>query len=90
MGSSNWAAKEAQQKAVETILSMNHVHETWDGYRFYLSNITPVDESEPQRVQIVVNHDPAKYLLTYPGAVAVAIGIFLLFWFFSQREQRGY
>lgn len=67
-------------------LSMNHVHETWDGYRFYLANITPGDETSVGKVHIVVNHDPAKYLLTYPGGVILAIGICLLF--FSRSSSR--
>lgn len=68
------------QKPVETTLSMNHVYETWDGYRFYLSSIAPETEGSVKRVQIVVNHDPAKYLLTYPGACILTLGILLLFW----------
>lgn len=66
--------------AVEKTLSMNHVHETWDGYRFYLSGINPPSPGEVKRASIVVNKDPAKYLLTYPGAVILSMGIFGLFW----------
>ncbi|MEM1283445.1 MAG: hypothetical protein AAGG81_07815 [Chlamydiota bacterium] len=62
-------------------ISMNNVYESNHGYRFYLSNITPGDESSVQHVQLVVNYDPAKYLLTYPGGVLIAIGTLLLFWF---------
>lgn len=65
----------------ETTISMNNVHETWDGYRFYLSNISPGNELSVKHAQIVVNHDPAKYFLTYPGAIILSLGIFLLFWF---------
>lgn len=65
---------------IHTTLRMNHVHETWDGYRFYMSSISPGDDSAIHRVQIVVNHDPAKYWLTYPGAVILALGIVMLFW----------
>lgn len=65
----------------EKTISMNHVHETWEGYRFYLSNITPNDESNVKHIQIAVNYDPAKYWLTYPGAVILCLGIFFLFWF---------
>lgn len=64
----------------EKTISMNNVHETADGYRFYLASISPGEKTVPQRVQLVINRDPAKYLLTYPGAVTVAIGIILLFW----------
>ena len=65
---------------LEKTISMNHVHETWDGYRFYLSSIAPSTPGSVKKVQIVVNHDPAKYLLTYPGAVILSLGIILLFW----------
>lgn len=61
------------------IISMNEVHETWDGYRFYLSGLTK-GPSGANMVQLVVNRDPAKYWLTYPGGVLIALGIFLLFW----------
>ncbi len=67
-------------KTEETTISMNHVHETWDGYRFYLSNISQNSENEISQVQIVVNHDPAKYYLTYPGALILSFGIISLFW----------
>lgn len=65
---------------VEKTLSMNHVHETKGGYRFYLSNIHPTDESAVKQVQLAVNYDPAKYWLTYPGALLLTLGVFLLFW----------
>jgi hypothetical protein len=68
------------QQSVEKTISMNNVHETWEGYRFYLSNISPPAESAVKRVQLAVNHDPAKYFLTYPGGVIVALGSLLLFW----------
>lgn len=65
---------------VEKTISMNEVHETWDGYRFYLANIHPPDPGALKRVQIVANRDPAKYVLTYAGALIMSIGILLLFW----------
>lgn len=65
---------------VEKTISMNHVHETWDGYRFYLANMTSTGEGAIKRAQIVVNHDPAKYVLTYPGALLVSLGMMMLFW----------
>jgi hypothetical protein len=68
------------QSKVEKTISMNNVHETDDGYRFYLASLSPPQEVAPQRVQIVVNHDPAKYILTYPGAIILTLGIVLLFW----------
>jgi hypothetical protein len=66
---------------IEKTISMNNVFETWDGYRFYLANIVPADEGAVKRVQIVVNYDPAKYWLTYPGCMLLVLGIILLFWF---------
>ncbi len=65
--------------ADEVVLSMNHVHETPDGYRFYLAGIAPPNDMAVRQVQIVVNHDPFKYVLTYPGALALVLGIGLLF-----------
>lgn len=74
----------------EATLSMNRVYETWDGYRFYLANITPSEVGFVKRVQIVVNLDPGKYWLTYPGGVMVVIGSLLLFWLkpYSQHNKR--
>jgi hypothetical protein len=70
----------------EITLSMNHVHETWDGFRFYLANISPQNESAPKRVQIVVNRDPVKYIMTYPGGFFIAVGIVMLFWLAPYRQ----
>lgn len=61
----------------EALLSMNHVHEN-KGYRFYLANLVQPPGGARQ-VQIVVNYDPAKYWLTYPGAIILALGIVLLY-----------
>jgi hypothetical protein len=71
-------------------ISMNRVHETWDGYRFYLSNIAPADPGALKRVQIVVNGDPAKYLLTYPGAFVMCSGVLMLLWGnpFANKRRR--
>lgn len=70
---------------LETTISMNCVHETWDGYRFYLSSIAPPNETDVKQVQIIVNYDPAKYLLTYPGAIVLSCGMLMLF---SMRPYR--
>ena len=67
-------------------LSMNHVYETWDGYRFYLSGVGS-SASNLKHIQIAVNHDPAKYILTYPGAALVFTGIILLFWILPYRKN---
>lgn len=60
-------------------LSMNNVHETQDGYRFYLAGLSPNEDGVLKRVQIVVNYDPVKYILTYPGACFLVLGVILLF-----------
>lgn len=60
-------------------LSMNQVWESPEGYRFYLANMTPLDESEVKEVRLVISRDPFKRYLTYPGAIILAIGITLLF-----------
>ncbi|WP_068466539.1 hypothetical protein [Candidatus Protochlamydia phocaeensis] len=75
-------------QSVEKTLSMNHVHETWDGYRFYLAGMSAPSDQSAKRVQLAVNHDPAKYILTYPGALIVTIGTFLLFWLRPYRKKR--
>lgn len=67
-------------KYEDATLSMNHVHETRDGYRFYLEGIHEPSPMSPKRVQIIVNRDPAKYFLTYPGGMLTCLGILLLFW----------
>lgn len=61
----------------EVTISMNRVFEK-RGYRFYLANIATPPFGAKQ-VQIVVNHDPAKYYLTYPGAIILALGMILLY-----------
>lgn len=63
----------------EVTLSMNHVYETEDGYRFYLSSLSPSDESAVQRIQLTVNRDPARWKLTYPGCMILTLGILLLY-----------
>lgn len=68
------------EQSHEAVLSMNRVYETWDGYRFYLAGMSPATESGTKSAQIIVNYDPAKYILTYPGACLVALGSGLLFW----------
>lgn len=77
----------ASGESVETSISMNNVYETWDGYRFYLSNISPSEKGAVKRVQIVVNRDPVKYFMTYPGAGLMVLGIFLLFFGMRQRNS---
>lgn len=71
------------QKATAAELQMNQVYETSDGYRFYLAGMGKVDSYGVRSVQLVVNKDPAKWYLTYPGAVLLSIGIISLFYFLS-------
>lgn len=66
-------------------LAMNRVYESQKGYRFYLAQVTPVEEQRAQRAVLIVNRDPAKRGLTYPGAGLVALGSFL---FYRQRFKR--
>jgi len=61
----------------ETTISMNHVFEK-NGFRFYLANLVSLPQGA-KRAQIVVNHDPTKYYLTYPGAIILALGMLLLY-----------
>jgi len=71
----------------EKTISMNHVYETWDGYRFYLSSIATPSDSGAKRIQIVVNRDPAKYYMTYPGAIILSCGIVMLFVYLARRRE---
>jgi len=77
---------DAGGRTIEKTLSMNNVYESDEGYRFYLSNIHPMDESAVQKAHIVVNYDPVKYWLTYPGGALLALGIIGLFWFKPYRR----
>lgn len=61
-------------------LRMNQVHETEEGYRFYLSGMGQIDRLGVHAVQIVVSKDPAKLWLTYPGGGLIALGAIFLFW----------
>lgn len=62
----------------EVLLSMNQVHETADGHRFYLSSLSPSHEESVRQVRLVVNRDPFRGLFTYSGGFFVAMGILLL------------
>lgn len=70
---------------IPATLSMNNVHETHDGFRFYLSSMSPADQTAVQRIQLAVNYDPVKSLLTYPGAAILSLGIVL---FLLQQRKR--
>lgn len=72
---------ENEHPPIAETLSMNRVYETWTGYRFYLSGINKSGHSGIKKIQLVINHDPFKYFITYPGILLVFIGTILLFWF---------
>lgn len=74
--------KNKNHNSLREVLSMNHIYETWDGFRFYLSSVGTSANSGIKHIQLAVNYDPAKYILTYPGAVLVFLGTILLFWIF--------
>lgn len=59
-------------------LKMNEVYESPLGYRFYLSSMSdpPFDSKQ---IHVVVNYDPVRSSLTYPGAFLVVLGATLLF-----------
>lgn len=72
---------------VEVTLSMNRVYETEDGYRFYLAGVGPFSEGKARQAKIIVNYDPVKYILTYPGAILLSCGILLLFWILKSHQR---
>lgn len=80
-----WVTPKNAKKSSLAALSMNHVWESPEGYRFYLANIFPGTPGQLQRIQLAVNRDPAKYWLTYPGAIILAFGILLLLYRLRQR-----
>lgn len=61
----------------EITISMNHVHETKEGYRFYMAGI--VHRPYAKAAQIAVNRNPARYILTYSGACILTVGMLLLY-----------
>lgn len=73
----------------QATLSMNNVYETWDGYRFYLANCLPGTRNALQHVQIVVNRDPTKYFLIFPGFLVLSTGVFMLLIYplFTKRHK---
>jgi hypothetical protein len=79
-GSSDAASYEATVSIdqVPCTLKMNHVYETSDHFRFYLSSMsTPPNDAK--QITLVVNYDPVRNTLTYPGALLVVIGAVFLF-----------
>ncbi len=76
--------KRYTNEQAEETLSMNRTYETKEGYRFYLSQLSSIDETAIKSVRIEVNYDPAKYWLTYPGGLILSLGILLLFYFKSK------
>lgn len=63
----------------EKWISMNRVHESKSGHRFYLSQLTE-RAGQARQVQLIVNRDPAKRFLVTPGGIILALGIFGVFW----------
>ncbi len=74
-----WISEEGKAPIFQT-LSMNQPYETWEGYRFYLAGVGESADHRLKNIQLVINYDPAKYGLTYPGAALVFLGTFFLFW----------
>ncbi|KIC76505.1 hypothetical protein DB41_FX00140 [Neochlamydia sp. TUME1] len=72
---------------IEKTLSMNNIYQTAEGYRFYLANLSPPAEVAVQHAQILVNYDPAKYWLTYPGVLMISLGIGLLWWMQPYKKR---
>lgn len=79
-GTNNPAAYEADVWIDDRFftLKMNEVYETPSGYRFYLSSMSDPPQDSKQIV-VVVNYDPVRNSLTYPGALLVVLGATLLF-----------
>ncbi|GAB4227424.1 MAG: hypothetical protein Tsb0021_04310 [Chlamydiales bacterium] len=71
----------------EATLSMNHVYESSDGYRFYLSHLQPSNGTNSAKSVIIVNRDPGKYILTYPGGIITAVGMILLAFQLTRRKR---
>jgi hypothetical protein len=65
----------------QILLQMNKVHETTEGYRIYLAGMGKIDRLGVSAAHLVINYDPFKYWLTYPGAVLVVLGAVSLFLF---------
>lgn len=70
-------------------LQMNHVHETKEGYRFYLAGMGKIDPHGVMAAQLVVNYDPFKYGLTYPGALLVVLGSIALFLWRVEKKSKN-
>lgn len=64
---------------IEQTISMNRVAQSKKGFRFYMSNLYTPTQNSAARALIVVNRDPGKLWLTYPGGLILALGIVLLF-----------
>ncbi|CRX39240.1 hypothetical protein [Estrella lausannensis] len=69
-------------------IGLNRVFETDEGYRFFLSSITPSDESDVPEVRLALNYDPSKRLLVFAGSILVALGIVLLYLFTIRKKAK--
>ncbi len=74
----------------EALISMNKVIETNDGYRFYMSSFQENGTMSSKYASFSVNRDPAKNLLTYPGAFLLSIGTILLFWQKKRNKTKNH
>lgn len=70
-------------------IGLNRVFETDEGYRFFLSSITPSDESDVPEVRLALNYDPSKRLLVFSGSILVALGIVLLYLFIIRKRVKS-
>lgn len=70
-------------------LSMNQVHESAKHWRFYLSSIYPFQPVQARWVTLAASYDPYKYYFTYPGALCISLGSFILFWRTKKKRQKN-
>lgn len=72
----------------EETISMNQIVETKEGCRFYMSSFQENGMMNAKVAIFTVNRDPAKKILTYPGAFFLSLGIILLFWVKNKNKKR--
>lgn len=74
---------------LQQTLSMNRVYETSHGHRLYLAGISRSPQPGKAYAKLVINYDPVKHYLTYPGAYCLFIGSALLFYRSYKRQSKG-
>lgn len=72
----------------EAEIAMNRVFETKEGHRFYLSSIYE-EAGRAREALLIVNHDPTKWIFTYPGGVLTIVGALLLLRLRNQKDCTG-